>query len=272
MTPDAARAPSSSPASRAARAGRRRRSVAIAARRARRRGRRPMRCRPRARRASPRTVPRRLARGVAAPLRVTPTGRPGACGCASRVPPELRSTRTRPTAGSTATLTPRRRGRHMLAGGRAARATRPARPRRLAPPRGRRAARSRSTPTCRRRAGSRSPCARAASAIPGVLHARPARARHRVRVDPRLPARRRHPPGQLARDRARRPADEQPVPRRAGPRGHLVIDAGRLMAAPLGDRTPRSLSLHRRQRRRHVGGRPAHRPRSAAAARHAGDP
>ena len=50
---------------------------------------------------------------------------------------------------------------------------------------------------------------------------RAARARHRVRDDPRLPPRRRHPPGQLARDRAARPADEQPVPRRAGPRRHV---------------------------------------------------
>ena len=35
---------------------------------------------------------------------------------------------------------------------------------------------------------------------------------------------------------------------------------------------PRPLSLRGRQRRRHVGRRPAHRPRPAAAARHAGDP
>ena len=35
---------------------------------------------------------------------------------------------------------------------------------------------------------------------------------------------------------------------------------------------PRPLQLHRRQRRRYLGGRPAHRARPAAAARHAGDP
>ena len=37
-----------------------------------------------------------------------------------------------------------------------------------------------------------------------AAHARAARARHRLRVDPRLPTRRRRPPDQLARDRTRR--------------------------------------------------------------------
>ena len=55
----------------------------------------------------------------------------------------------------------------------------------------------------------------------GAPRARSARARHGVRVHPRLLARRRHPPGQLARHREARPSDEQPVQGRAGPRPGL---------------------------------------------------
>ena len=64
---------------------------------------------------------------------------------------------------------------------------------------------------------------------PGHLRARPARARHRVRARARLLARRRRAPGQLARDGAPRAPDEQPVPRRAGPRR----DRGRRRGAAL---------------------------------------
>ena len=91
-----------------------------------------------------------------------------------------------------------------------------ARPRPLAP-RGRGRAGGHGLP---RRAG-RAPAR--AGRPPGPLplrrpaHARAARARHRVRVGPRLRARRRHPPGQLARHRAHAAPDEQPVPGRAGP-------------------------------------------------------
>ena len=49
-------------------------------------------------------------------------------------------------------------------------------------------------------------------------HAGSTRARNRVRSRTRLPPRRRRPPDQLAGHRAHGPADEQPVPRRAGPR------------------------------------------------------
>ena len=73
-------------------------------------------------------------------------------------------------------------------------------------------------PTSSPRNGSWSRCGAVGSAIPGLRTRGPARARHRLRIDPRLPPRRRRPPDQLDRDRARRAADEQRVPHRAGPR------------------------------------------------------
>ena len=56
---------------------------------------------------------------------------------------------------------------------------------------------------------------------PGQVRARAARPRHRLRVDPRVHARRRHPPAELAGDRADGTADEQSVPGGARPRCRL---------------------------------------------------
>ena len=69
---------------------------------------------------------------------------------------------------------------------------------------------------------------------------------------------RRHPPGQLARDGAARPADEQPVPRRAGPRRHL---RGRLRPADGGAARRRDAARRRRRRR----GRASRRSRTSSA-------
>ena len=131
-------------------------------------------------------------------------------------PPALDVEPREATARSTASVSPRRRGRHALAGGRD-----PLRPARSASPLGPPARRDGRDPRLSRPA--RRPPARARRRArrfrdQGATGARPARPRHRVRADPRLRARRRHPPGQLARHRAARAADEQPVPARAGPR------------------------------------------------------
>ena len=84
----------------------------------------------------------------------------------------------------------------------------------------------------------------------GQALARAARPRHRLRVDPRLPPGRRHPPGQLARDRAPRPADvEQPYRVERDRDVVCVVDCGRLMAAPLA----RPHAARRRGRRRGRG-------------------
>ena len=164
-------------------------------------------------------VPRHLARGVSAPLRVTAERAglgPRAAAPAGAGGADRRAARGR-RRRSTPRVVPRRRGRHVL-GAVALRSEGPLGPRPLAP-RGRGRARGHGLP---RRAG-RAPARarRPPGPLPGgrPAHARPARARHRVRVDPRLRARRRHPPGQLARHRAHAAPDEQPVPGRAGPRG-----------------------------------------------------
>ena len=146
-------------------------------------------------------------------------------GGSAAAPPAARPRRRRRTGRggrprSTPQVRGRRRGRHALPAP-AARVRGPLGLGGLVPPGRRRRPRCSCIPTCRPRGGSRSRCGRAASATPAGSHARPARARHRLRVDPRLPARRRHPPGQLACDGAARPADEQPVPGRAGPRRRL---------------------------------------------------
>ena len=85
-------------------------------------------------------------------------------------------------------------------------------------------------------AGSRRPCG---GALPrrGAAHARPPRPRHRVRLDPRLPARRRHPARQLGGDAARRAADVQQYRVEQDRDVVCVMDSGRLMGAPLGDGT-----------------------------------
>ena len=121
---------------------------------------------------------------------------PGAVRCASRpARPGARPARggrrgsTRTLVAAAAAAATRCRRRRRAPTGRSASAagtTGPARRTRCS-----------STPTCPRRAGSRSPCARAASAS-RAGGARAARARHRLRVDPRLRARRRRAPDQLA--------------------------------------------------------------------------
>ena len=178
-------------------------------------------------------------------------------------PPDARRRpAARPTAGSTrrsrraaaaATRSPRSRCAARARSASAAGATAPAGEHEVT-----------STPTCRRRGGSRSRCAQGRFRAAGRLTRGPARARHRVRVDPRLRARRRHPPGQLARHRAHAAADEQPVPRRAGPRG----DAADRLRAPDGRAARRPHAARRggrrRRRRRARRGR-ARRPRGVLA-------
>ena len=172
-----------------------------------------------ARRGSSARSPAILSRGVASPL--TRGGRPrrarAACACGSRACPTWRSSRRRATAASMRASCRAGAGRHVL----------PAVAGRATGPLGlgawhharRRAGRAARVPGPARRAAARA--RRAPGPLPrgGPPHTRAARARHGVRVDPRVPARRRHPPGQLARHRAHRPPDEQPVPDRAGPRG-----------------------------------------------------
>ena len=194
---------------RAARGRARRRAARRRARRAPARRGAPTRARRSSPAASPRRSPSRSPAPTPATLRV-------------RQPrPRRRSTsrRKRATAASTRKLVGRRRGSFTL----------PAAAVRVAGPLG--------LATCDHRAGEDAQllvypdlpvgaparARRAHGALPRVRPpvARPARPRHRVRVDPRLPARRRHPPGQLAGDRAHGAADEQPVPHRAGPRRHL---------------------------------------------------
>ena len=176
---------------------------------------------PRAARASARLA-QVLSRGVPARLQRAGVERAtrAACCCASRRRPRSRcDARTRSRRAVAARSLAVRRGRHSLPGWRA-RAS------------GRSGSRAGTTASASRmellvypdllpRAPARAapaPGPRGARRAPA---ARAARARHRLRVDPRVLAGRRHPPGQLARERAARPADEQPVPGRAGPRRDL---------------------------------------------------
>ena len=158
--------------------------------------------------------PRCCSRGIPAPLTIT-RHRPRAAASASSA---RRRCPTRACARRAAddAITALRRGRHTLP------AVALAPPARSGSPAGttrpRETAELRVFPDLHDRAPARARRRPRPLPRPGRRRARPARPRHRVRADPRLPARRRHPPGQLARDRAARAADEQPVPARAGPR------------------------------------------------------
>ena len=270
MTPRPARRVAS-PRSRCSRWSPARRSCALARRGARSPRSSPTRAPP-APAGVARPLPEVLSRGVPATLPIEPPAPPAAAStCARRArPPWLEpregvggwtASSSRAGAGATLPASPRARGPCAWPAGttrwRGRRAPRLPRPARRPPARARR--RPRALPR------------------PGRDGARPARARHRVRVDPRLPARRRHPPGQLAGDRAARAADEQPVPDRAGPRPALLLDAGRLLAAPLSGGHDRldvaldaaaAVGARRRRARRPLrhGGLRRRGPRRAAAA------
>ena len=174
--------------------------------------RRPLRAHAARRRRSSRAASRRRSRSrspATAPRRPRPPAAPG------RDRGHAAGGRRRPGRADRR----RRRGSFALPAA-AVRVAGPLRPRDLGPPRRRgRAAARLSRPAV----GAAARARRAHGALPRVRPpvARPARPRDRVRVDPRLPPRRRHPPGQLAGDRAHGAADEQPVPHRAGPRRHL---------------------------------------------------
>ena len=172
-----------------------------------------------------------------------PRPAPGAIRVRQPIPPDLALDPREADGGLDARLTPLRRGRHALAAGRRAHRG-PARARPLAP-RGRATStRCSSIPTCPRPAGSRSPCARAASASRAALTRGPLglgtdfeSIRDYLPDDDIAP-------DQLARDGPRRAADEQPVPRRAGPRGHAADRRrppdGRAARATARGWTPRS--------------------------------
>ena len=206
----------------------RRRGARRARTRRRRRGRRR---RGPARTTVERRVPEVLSRGVPAELRIAaPAPAGGPCGCGRPRRGARRSSSARATVDCAA------RSSRCGAGGtccpRSRRARPAARARALGPQRRRPRPNPRLPgPAHRAPAGAgRRP---RALPRPGRDSPRPARPGDGVRADPRLRARRRHPPGQLARDGAAGAADEQSVPARAGPRPAAAARRRRLSAAPL---------------------------------------
>ena len=214
-------------------------------------------------------MPRHLARGVSAPLRVTAERALGRVRLRQPAPAALivEPREGDGTLNATVVRAPPRppRARRGCAAQRGS-----ARPRPLASRGGGRAEVTvyPDVPSARRLAPRRPP---GTLPVRRPAHARPARARHRVRVDPRLRAGRRHPPGQLARHRAHAASDEQPVPGRAGPRGDAA-DRRR----PADGRAARGPHTARRRGRRRggggAGGRRARRPLRHAGVRPRGAP